>query len=227
MTHFRSKGHAPAFLRFSFEVIPAETTASRSCKCLLHAGFSAAAAWFGFSFQMPFHYRIPHTCFGHLSGKRERCAVVVDTCPTRVPSPPKKLWLVDSQPGCAGWGGQAGGGWWIASQAVMAGEASQMVARQAGAGGELARQVGAEKGAGRCWEVLGGAGRCWEVLGSAGERWGALGGAGRCWDALRPASPLLSDSPPPSTMLRSNEPYLPHAVIPPGRWVGGLVSSKL
>ena len=53
---------------------------------------------------------------------------------------------------------------------------------------------------------LRGAGRCWEVLGGAGER----------WDALRHASPLLSDSPPPTSLLRSNEPHLPHADDPTG-----------
>ena len=55
---------------------------------------------------------------------------------------------------------------------------------------------------------LGSAGRCWEVLGGAGERWGALGSAGERWDALRHAPPLLSDSPPPTSMLRSSEAHL-------------------
>ena len=55
---------------------------------------------------------------------------------------------------------------------------------------------------------LGSAGRCLR----AGTRWEVLGGAERCWDAPRHELPLLSDPPPPTSMLRSNEHHLPHAV---------------
>ena len=91
---------------------------------LLHAEFSAAAAWFGLSFHRSISNRMPHSSFGHVSGMRERCANVVDTCPTRAPSPPEKLWPVDSQavaggqPGCGRWTARL---WLVDSQALVGG----------------------------------------------------------------------------------------------------------
>ena len=97
--------------------------------------------------------------------------------------------------------------WDLGSQILETFIKSQGLRPKIPGGGEA--PVGAEGRAGRCWVVLVGAGRCWVVLVGAGSCWYVLGRGA-------PRAPLLSDSPPLPSMLRSNEPYLPHADDPTG-----------